>query len=224
MQTQSFTEGRHAAEFVLSEANGHRSRDNLLLAASQTVIAGMILVSAIVAGGVTVSASADASNTSGSGAITMDATTPILAGAQNGKYRVVCIEPVTNGGTFAVFDPEGREIGSVAVGATFAKEVKFVIADATDFVAGDAFSIVVGVEPTDLSYSTLTTGGVADNQRVALALYNVITGGSETTTKTAGITRDAEVAAPRLTWPNGIDAPTKAAVIAALAKQRIIVR
>jgi|GEM_PF-5726154 len=43
MQT-TFTEGRHAAEFVLSEANRARSRDNLLLAASQNIIAGSILV------------------------------------------------------------------------------------------------------------------------------------------------------------------------------------
>lgn len=223
MQTQTFTEGRHAAEFVLSEANFHRSRENLLLAASQSIIAGMILVGDVVAAGVTASAAADADNTSGSGAITLDVTTPVLAGAQNGTYRAVCIEPASNGGTFEVFDPQGVAIGKVAVGATFSKEIKFVIADAADFVAGDAFAIKVGVEAGDLKYSALTTGGTG-KAKLALALYNVITGASETTTKTAGLTRDCEVAAPRLTWPSGISAAVQAETINALASQGIIVR
>lgn len=223
MQTQSFTEGRHAAEFVLSEASFHRSRDNLLLAASQTIIAGAILVAAVVAGGVTASAAPDAGNTVGSGTITMDATTPILAGAQNGTYRAVCIAVAANGGTFEVIDPKGKNIGKVAVGATFSKQIKFVINDATDFAAGDAFSITVGVEDGDLNYSALTTAGAGD-MKLAIALYNVTTGASETTTKTAGITRDAEVAAPRLIWPSGIAADVKASVINALAAQGIIVR
>lgn len=223
MQTQSFTEGRHAAEFVLSEAEFHRSRDNILLAASQSIIAGAILIAAGVAAGITATASADASNTSGSGAITLDATTPVLNGAQDGVYRAVCIAVAANGGEFEVFDPNGRPIGKVAVGATFANQIKFVIADATDFVAGDAFSIKVGIEPSDLAYSNLTTDGPGD-AKLALALYNVVTGGTETGTQTSGLTRDCEVAGPRLTWPAGITAAVKAETINALAKQGIIVR
>lgn len=38
-----FTEGRHAAEFILSEANGQRSRENGVVASGQTLAAGQIV-------------------------------------------------------------------------------------------------------------------------------------------------------------------------------------
>jgi Bacteriophage lambda head decoration protein D len=37
------TEGKHAAEFVLSEANGDRSRENANVGASQTIAVGAVL-------------------------------------------------------------------------------------------------------------------------------------------------------------------------------------
>lgn len=43
----SFTEGPHAAEFILSEANGQRSRDNVTVAANTTVEVGEILAGGI---------------------------------------------------------------------------------------------------------------------------------------------------------------------------------
>lgn len=81
----------------------------------------------------------------GNGAITMDGTTPILAGAQPGAYKAVCIEPGTNVGQFAVYDPGGVFLGLHTVaGAAFATQIKFTIADgSTDFVAGDAFTITL---------------------------------------------------------------------------------
>lgn len=39
----SFTEGRHAAEFILSEANGARSRENGTLNTGQNLTAGTVL-------------------------------------------------------------------------------------------------------------------------------------------------------------------------------------
>lgn len=224
MLNQSFTEGRHAVEFILSEANFHRSRDNLLLAASQNIVAGAILVAAVIAAGVTSTATAQADNAANTGAITLDATTPVLDGAQNGTYRIVCIEPASDSGTFEVFDPEGRPIGKATVGVAFANQIKFVIADgATDFKAGEGFSVKVGVEDADLKYSVMPNTGPA-GAKLALALYNVVTGVSETGTRTAGLTRDAEVAGPRLTWPAGISAAAKSETISALAAQGIIVR
>lgn len=38
-----FHEARHAGEFILSEANGHRSRENVTIAAEQDVAAGAVL-------------------------------------------------------------------------------------------------------------------------------------------------------------------------------------
>lgn len=80
----------------------------------------------------------------GNGVMTLDATTPVLAGAKNGSYVVTCVTAATNGGTFRVEDPDGYVLGDVAVGATFADDIKFVIADgSTDFIVGDKFTIAV---------------------------------------------------------------------------------
>lgn len=38
-----YTEGTHAAEFILSEANGNRSRDNGTLASGQNLTAGTVV-------------------------------------------------------------------------------------------------------------------------------------------------------------------------------------
>lgn len=37
------TEGRHPAEFIISEAAGHRSRDNLTIGPNQTIVPGQVL-------------------------------------------------------------------------------------------------------------------------------------------------------------------------------------
>lgn len=80
----------------------------------------------------------------GNGVMTMDATTPVLTDAKNGSYVVTCVTAALNGGAFRVEDPDGYVLGDVAVGATFADDIKFVIADgATDFIVGDKFTIAV---------------------------------------------------------------------------------
>lgn len=133
------TEGRHTGEFILSEDNGLRSRAKVLLTGSADLVAGAVL--GMVA---TTHVTTKYTGTSGGGAITMDPTTPLLAGAQEGRYTAVCIEPGTNVGQFEVFDPLGNALGLHTVaGAAFANQIKFTIADATDFVAGDMFEIFV---------------------------------------------------------------------------------
>lgn len=80
----------------------------------------------------------------GNGVFTIDGTTPLLTGAQEGVYRVVMVEAVADGGRFVVMDPYGVMVGQGAVGSTFASQIKFAIADgATDFKAGDSFTVTV---------------------------------------------------------------------------------
>lgn len=89
------------------------------------------------------SAAADGGNT-GNGTFTLDATTPILNGAKVGAYTVTCVAAASNGGTFRVEDPDGTVLGDVAVGSTFADDIKFAIADGgTDFVVGDKFTVTI---------------------------------------------------------------------------------
>ncbi|RXF72116.1 head decoration protein [Hansschlegelia zhihuaiae] len=96
-------------------------------------------------GAATATVAADAGNT-GNGVLTM-ATPATTSTAKTGVYVVTCTEPATNGGTFSVEDPDGVTIGTAKVGVAYAKQVRFTIADgATDFVAGDLFTITVDKE------------------------------------------------------------------------------
>jgi hypothetical protein len=86
-------------------------------------------------------ATAFAGNT-GNGAMgAITATT----GAKPGNYSLVIIEPAANAGTFQVEDPDGVFVGRGTVGVAFsAGGLAFTLADgATDFVAGDGFTIAV---------------------------------------------------------------------------------
>lgn len=221
----TLTETLHAGGFIVSEANGFRSREKVSIALSQTLVAGQVLGRQSLAAGATSSAAADAGNTSGSGAITLDATTPVLADAQNGVYRAVCIEPASNGGIFAVFDPRGVQIGTVAVGATFAKQIKFVIADATDFVAGDAFSITVGLENADHDYKAFDTTATDGAQKAAGVLFEAVTTDGSNKKAAVVMRRACELRAADLTWPSSnLTAAQKAQAIAELEELGIILR
>ena len=88
----------------------------------------------------TATAAAAAGNTSGSGTIS---SVTLGAGAKAGVYQLICIEPGANLGTFAVEDPDGAIIGRAIVASAFTGPVNFTITDATDFVAGDRFTITV---------------------------------------------------------------------------------
>jgi hypothetical protein len=128
-----FEEGRHI-EYT-------REQITVILGTAASVI-GQVLGQITI--GAASSAARSGGNTEDSGALTLDATTPILVNAQVGVYKVRCITAATGGGTFRVTDPLGRVLGDVAVGATFAEQIKFAIAaGSADFVVGDGFDITV---------------------------------------------------------------------------------
>ena len=184
----------------------------------------MVLGRRAVVAGVTSSAAAASTNTSGSGAITIDVTTPVAAGAKNGVYQAICIEPASNGGTFEVFDPDGVAIGVVAVGGTFNNQIKFVIADATDFVSGDRFLITVGIEQSDYEYLAHDPTATDGSQVAAgIAMYPVTTD-SSTTQKIAAHVRAAAVRLADLEFKSGISAVNKAATVRQLEALGIIAR
>lgn len=93
------------------------------------------------------SAAAKSGGNTGTGTLTMDASTPVLAGAKPGVYQVRFNAAATNNGTFRVTDPDGFVIGDVVMAAgagAFANDIKFAIADgATDFIVGDGFDVTV---------------------------------------------------------------------------------
>ncbi|MBY6239814.1 head decoration protein [Methylosinus sp. Sm6] len=141
----TLNETAHPFTFVVSEDSdgaGYLSRDEVIIGNSQTIVVGQVLARQAVPADVTISAAADAGNT-GNGVLTL-ASPGCDANVIGGDYRVVFLEAATNSGRFEVFDPRGVAIGQGAVGSAFAKQVKFTIADgATDFVAGDSFTLHV---------------------------------------------------------------------------------
>ena len=127
---------------------------DLLLSKKVTILSGQNLTMGAVLGAVALgnaSAAAKSGGNTGDGTITMDATTPVQAGAKLGVYAVRCIEAVTNGGRFEVRDPDGFVIGNTieitgGAGGTgaFDDDIKFVLTDAaTDFALGDGFDVTI---------------------------------------------------------------------------------
>lgn len=214
----SNAEGKHAGEFILSEANGDRSRENITVLSGENLKAGHVLGRRLVTP--TVAAAVAFGTNTGNGTVTGQAVGTNL-GAQRGNYRVTFVEPVTNLGTFLVFDPDGQLVGDGVVGTEFDNQIKFTVNDgATDFVAGDAFTLAVsGGTYKYKEYDAADTDG---GQRVAGILYDNV---DATSADKAGmaIVRDAEVRKDDLTWFTGATTAQKDAAIDALAKSLWII-
>jgi len=213
-----FTEGRHAAEFVMRE--GVSSRANIKIAASQTIVPGTVLGGRAVVADATAVAAVVAGGT-GNATIAMNAT-PLTSAAKDGVYRGVCMTATT----VRWEDPDGVAIGNGTHGTLFAAGgIRVTVtAGGTPNVAGDAFTVTVAIDAGDVEYvahdPTATDGS---ETATAIALYGATTGVSESAAISA-ITRNAEVNGNVLTYAAGITAPNKANVIQDLAAKGIIVR
>lgn len=208
-------------EFLLSEANNYRSRENITIAASQTLLAGAIL-GLISIGALSAEATAFAGNTGNGvmGAVTVD------VGAQTGAWKVLITEPGANVGNFIVERPDGTIDGQGDVAAAYNGGINFTLADgATDFVAGDGFDIVVvdAAATGEGQYVKHDPEGTNGSQNVAGVLYNSVTTGVGETAAAVAIVRDAEVIDARLVYDDH-DTTEKAAVRTALAAMGVIVR
>ena len=92
----------------------------------------------------------------GTGTLVKDATTPVLAGAEDGAYLIKCKSAATANpaaeAVLEVFSPDGGLMGSIDVGTTgavWSNRIKFTITDKVDgadddpFAVGDAFTFTV---------------------------------------------------------------------------------
>lgn len=215
------TEKARAGEAILSEGAGNISRDNVIVAVSQTIAANGLLARLAVAASVVVTQSFAGT---GNGVLTI-ADPAVNSKVKDGDYTVVCIEPAADGGTFDVRDPSGKSIGSAVVGVAFNKEVKFTIADgSTDFAAGDTFTLSVAADAGDYQYVAYDPAGTDGSEvPVAYSPYPVITA-ADATKAAAVLNRLCELNGNCIAWPDGISAAQKANAIQALAERNIIVR
>jgi len=206
----------HAAGFLISEANGNRSRDNGILVSGQNLGAGAVLGKIVTAG--TIAGAAAAGNV-GNG--TLSAMT-VGAAAKEGVYKVTIVEPAANAGEFAVEDPDGKTIGNGTVAVAFAGAINFTLGDgATDFSAGDQFNITVS--QLTVKYKVLAPAGT-DGSQFAAAVLLSDTDASAADKACAVVTGQAVINGNELTYPGGITATEKSIAIAQLQALGIKVR
>lgn len=213
----SYTEGNHDTEFVNTMQPGSLSvEQGTAKSGVASMAAGTVL--GRVGGGTATQAFAG----TGNGVMTLDATTPVLGNAQEGDYIATCITAASGGGTFRVEAPDGTVLGDVAVGTTFADQIKFSIADgSTDFVVGDKFTVTASAVAAN--YAPVSFVATDGSQFAAGILMSAADPTSADQLITV-LARMAEVNGDLLTWPSGATAAQKAAASAQLAVHGVVVR
>lgn len=214
----TLNEGRHPGEFVMTEANGNRSRESLVIAAEQAIVANSLLAASAVAADVVATATADAGNTASSGAIAME-DPAVTAAVKDGRY----IGVATAATKVEWSDPDGIKIGTSTHGSVFTKGgISLTItAGGTPNVAGDRFYVDVAADAEDFEYVAYDPS--AGLPIAGIAIYPAATGVGETAKVTA-IVRDAEANGHCIAWPTGITDAKKANAVQELAALGIIVR
>lgn len=207
------TEGRHAAEGLLSEANFHRSRDNIIVVSGSGILVPGTVLGKVGVGAAT--ATADGGNT---GNATISAVTT-GDGAKSGTYRI----EFTAATKFDVIDPDGFKLKSGSTGTAYSDDLGFTItAGGTAMVAGDFFTVAVAAGTKKYKPSA-ATGTDGSQSASAILLYPV--DATDADVPVAAITRDAEWNVNTLTYDDSVDDDAKkAAKHADLAAVGIIVR
>lgn len=206
------TEKLHAGEFLVSEGEGSISREKV------TVLSGQNLGACAVIGALTKAGLTSAFAGTGNGTI---GTLTKAAGAKAGAYKIVCIEPAANGGTWMIEDPDGNEVGTAQTGSAFSGVIGFTIADgATDFVAGDTFTVTVAAG--SLKVVAVDPAGT-DGREIAYGILWDAVDASTADKPGVAIVRNAEVNEDRLDYGT-LNSGQKTTAKANLAKANVIVR
>ena len=200
------------ADFLLAEANGDLSREQIVIASGAGALsAGTVL------GQITVAA-ATAAAIAGTGDATIS-TIAVGAGAQPGAYRLVA-EAATK---LDLWSPDGVRIGQATAGsaATLGGLTFTVTAGSTPMVAGDTFVITVAAGSGEyVPYDDDNTNG---SDTAAGILFDAVDA-TDAAQDAVIIARNATVSADRLVWASTNDATDKTNGLADLAALNIIAR
>ncbi len=215
------TEGMRLGDWLKWEVENQYSRDVVTILAGSG--AERALTTGMVLGRVTKGAAVGAAVAGNSGDGTITAAPTVGQAAKPGVYRVVCIEPATNGGKFAVEDPDGILVGIAAVGTEFATQLTFTIADGdADFAAGDTFTITVAAGSGKMVQIDFSG---TDGSNVACGLLTEPATAPDGADRSAvAVVRNAIVSTNGITWPSGATTNQKSAAIAQLKGLGILVR
>jgi hypothetical protein len=153
-------------------------------AGAKTYPVGTVLGKTFVATSVTATAAAGNTGTGSIGTVTATGK------AKRGTYTITIIKAATNAGDFIVRDPSNNVIGYGTVAVAYSNELAFTLADATDFVVGDSFSVeVVGDYKYKMVESTATDGSAK-----ACAIYISAKDGSFSESSIAATTDTSVIA------------------------------
>jgi len=189
------------AEFLVSEANGYRSRDQVTVASTPALVAGQVM------GKITAGAAGSAAAQGGNTGNATVGTVTKLANVQVGTYAVEFVSATE----FILIAPDGDVVGNGQTGTAFSDgtHLSFTItAGGTPMVAGDGFTIAIAAGSGD--YAAWSAAAIDGSAVIAGILFEG-TAASYDGIATI-INADAEVNLEHLT-PSDADA----AVIAGLA-------
>lgn len=192
------TEGIHPGEFLLSEANGSRSREVVVITAGSGLLQAGTLISQLTAANA-LTPTAKAGNT-GNGAI---GSVVVTSAAASGTHVLTIVEASANGGVFEVYDPAGQFVGEGNVGQPFVGGgLTFTLSDgSTDFVVGDGFTLAVKASLGE--WTAYDDDGTDDGRRTADGILYASVDASVVDVEATAVLRDAEVIERLLT---GLDA------------------
>lgn len=206
------TEGRRTAEFLVSEANGYQSREEITILSGQNLAPGTIL-GQITLGTAAGDHAAGATGDSTFSAIAVDAAAN--AGVYSGRF--------TSATKATIEDPLGVTLGTLTLGSEFSAGgiTVTMTAGGTPHVAGDEFSITVATGSGKYVAHDPTADDGSAVARAVLYAATDASGGDKTAT---GIVRAAEVNGLVLTYFDGATDGDKAVIAEQMAAVGIIVR
>jgi len=221
MTSPVLTENRWSAGFLVSEANGERSRlQGTLL--QQTYATGVYYSQAgtvlgVVADGSSGTYAANAGNT---GNFTCG-TVAITQGIIEGTYAIEFFAATK----YNVYTPAGDELGEGTTGVAFAAGgLGFTLtAGGTAAVAGDGATIAIGANANVGLYAPLSLTAADGTQNAAAILWNTIDASQGNTLVTMAA-RACEVNGSELVYPSGATSTQIAAINAQLLALGIVVR
>jgi hypothetical protein len=217
----TLNEPKYPSDFLLGEADNHRSRQaGTFLAGDGATIdmqAGTVLGRILFAA----PAGAAAGGNTGNGALTVG---DLGRAAVIGVYTLTCIAAATNGGRFSVTAPDGTALQEAVVATAYANDhIGFTIADGgTDFAVGDSFTITVTAGSRKLV--PVDQDAVNGSQRFAGIAYKSITVPDGTDLDGLIIHTEAVVKRAGLIWPSDIEEGEQAFIEADMAAALIQIR
>jgi hypothetical protein len=135
-------------------------------------------------------------------------------------FTLKCITAVGNAGVFSVIGSKTGRLADAVVAVPYTSDyIGFTLTDATDFIVGDSFTIVVAEGSGKVV--ALDPDGVNGANHAAGIMIAAVDASLADKTGVA-IVREAMIATANLVWPTGISAGDKAIAIADLAALGIV--